>query len=125
MTISVPELGAISAPSPQQTQLFDLALNQAQQDNKVVRPDQVMDSLANKLDSYLERSQAFSAPAQASDQTPPATPAGASGTTEKNESGMQQSLNTLRKTFDLSIETQMIVRCSTQTSTAVNTLTKG
>ncbi|HHO8394764.1 MULTISPECIES: hypothetical protein [Klebsiella/Raoultella group] len=126
MTISVPELGAIGATSPQQTSLFDWVLNQAQQEQKVDRPDQVADALANKLDGYLERSQAFSAPAtQASDPTPPVTPSEATGGAEKSNTGMQQSLNTLRKTFDLSIETQMIVRCSTQTSTAVNTLVKG
>lgn len=83
--------------------------------------------LAQRLDSYLERSRQFSARVEhiansdtAYLETPSPARAGAGP-----DDRVMTVLQSLHRMFDYSIETQVVVRSATQMSGAVNTLLRG
>lgn len=130
-----PSAGA--GPAGASQNLFEHMANTAKGMPEGASPHQIGSGLMERMNSFIDRSRAFSEradlltnnpsappPAQTEIRTASASPQAESGK-KVGEQQVDQIVHSLGKMFDYSIETQMVVRGATQISGSANTLLKG
>ncbi|MDR9877971.1 hypothetical protein RJC98_22545 [Pseudomonas allii] len=130
-----PSAGA--GPAGASQNLFEHMANTAKGMPEGASPHQIGSGLMERMNSFIDRTRAFSEradlltntpsappPAQAEIRTASASPQGEPGK-KVGEQQVDQIVHSLGKMFDYSIETQMVVRGATQISGSANTLLKG
>lgn len=130
-----PSAGA--GPAGASQNLFEHMANTAKGMPEGASPHQIGSGLMERMNSFIDRTRAFSEradlltntpsappPAQAEIRTANASPQGDAGK-KVGEQQVDQIVHSLGKMFDYSIETQMVVRGATQISGSANTLLKG
>ena len=130
-----PSAGA--GPAGASQNLFEHMANTAKGMPEGASPHQIGSGLMERMNSFIDRTRAFSERADLLTNNPSAPPpaqaeirtAGASPSAEPGkkvgEQQVDQIVHSLGKMFDYSIETQMVVRGATQISGSANTLLKG
>ncbi len=130
-----PSAGA--GPAGASQNLFEHMANTAKGMPEGASPHQIGSGLMERMNSFIDRTRAFSEradlltnnpsappPASAETRTASASPQGEPGK-KVGEQQVDQIVHSLGKMFDYSIETQMVVRGATQISGSANTLLKG
>lgn len=130
-----PSAGA--GPAGASQNLFEHMANTAKGMPEGASPHQIGSGLMERMNSFIDRTRAFSERADVLTNNPSAPPtasaeirtASASPQGEPvkkvGEQQVDQIVHSLGKMFDYSIETQMVVRGATQISGSANTLLKG
>lgn len=118
---SLPSGPLVAAPSaPEATAaatLFDRAAEQSRSDMRGNGIDQIAETMLDRLDGFIDRTETFGHRADAIGRAGATAPPG--------DDKMGQAMQSLQQMFDRSIETQLVVRATTQLSGAANTLVRG
>lgn len=115
---SSPLVASASAPDAVQAAAqFDRATEHARRDAHGESLGQVTEAMLGKLEGFVERAENFSGHGHIMDRPQAAAPA--------FDDKMGQAMQSLQFMFDRSIETQLVVRATTQVSGAANTLVRG
>ncbi|WP_025855907.1 hypothetical protein [Pseudomonas sp. CHM02] len=130
-----PSAGA--GPAGASQNLFEHMANTAKGMPEGASPHQIGSGLMERMNSFIDRTRAFSERADLLTNNPSAPPPasteirtasvspGAEPGKKVGEQQVDQIVHSLGKMFDYSIETQMVVRGATQISGSANTLLKG